>query len=557
MKELLKSLLVTFVTTILALLVAEATFRVVSGKRVFALTPYRAANIVFTEFPKNVMSYDPLLGWRMNPKIKTPTFNTIDYGIRSNGAADDHARTGGVLVSGASFTAGSEVKDDDAWPALLETLIEQPVVNGAVGGFGADQIILRAEELLPIIKPQVLIIDLVQDNIATAGYSYSGYPKPYFTVANERLILHNNPVPLYEPRIDPYEPLKNVLSYSLIIDRVMAIYFPDAWYSSRTQNYTRANNDEVQVSCLLLQRLKTETDAAGIRLLVLMQYGAGTITASSQPDGNVRLVESCIGQTGIQLIDEFAALKELSRSRVDELKSLYVQERNGVLGHKSRAGNLVVARTVAAALALLPPTTSSSSLAAPKGQEVHAEERTGEVLLSAENLSSLFPSSSIARLEDNGDGAYRVTAIGGNTEHFLAGSIPSGNGTLTFSIEARASGSSHLRLQLLGYRGDGEVNGVLGDFDLRTASAGPWRIGLVENIGAGIRQLGDGWHRIWITSKLPPETSRGTILVQIVNERGEYAFIPDGDAVNVRHVRIERGEVPSENRAHALTANPG
>jgi hypothetical protein len=139
--------LVVVITTALALLSAEAAFRIVSGKKVFALTKYRAANIIYDEFPKNVMAYDPLLGWRLNPGVRTPMFNTIDHGIRRNSFADDQARSGGILVSGASFTAGSEVKDDEPWPVQLETLIGKPVVNGAIGGFGADQIIMRAEEI--------------------------------------------------------------------------------------------------------------------------------------------------------------------------------------------------------------------------------------------------------------------------------------------------------------------------------------------------------------------------------------------------------------------------
>src|SRR5580658_9394938 len=114
MKELQKSLLVTVITTVVALLCAEGAFRYLSGKRVFALTRYRAANIVINEFPKNVMSYDPLLGWRMNPgvayptpeerklPIKIPEFHTMDYGVRRNSVANDHPQQGGVLVSGAS-----------------------------------------------------------------------------------------------------------------------------------------------------------------------------------------------------------------------------------------------------------------------------------------------------------------------------------------------------------------------------------------------------------------------------------------------------------------------
>ena len=75
-----------------------------------------------------------------------------------------------------------------------------------------------------------------------------------------------------------------------------------------------------------------------------MQYGPGTITSVSRPDGNVTLVEECIGRMGIQLADEFAELKELSKDHPDEFRKLYVAEPSGILGHKSRAGNLAVAK---------------------------------------------------------------------------------------------------------------------------------------------------------------------------------------------------------------------
>jgi hypothetical protein len=551
MKELLKSLLVTLLTTVIALLSAEAAFRVVTGKRVFALAQYRAANIVYDEFPKNVMAYDPLLGWRMKNGIRLPGYNTIDYGIRRNSANDDHVRSGGVLVSGASFTFGSEVTDEESWPAQLESLIGRPVVNAGIGAFAFDQIAMRAEELIPIVRPQVLIIDLVQDNIVDAGYSYHGYPKPYFTVENGRLVLQNYPVPRYEPRIDPYEPLKNALSYSLMVDRVMATYFPDAWYSSMTQNFIRADNDEVQVSCLLLQRLKKEADDNGVRLLITMQYGGGAITSTPAPNGNVRLVENCATRMGIQLVDEFASLKSLFRERPDEFKSLYIVEAGGVFGHKSPAGNLAVAKMVAAALeepapVVIPPVAD---------RQLQELERGGGVLLSADDLSSLFASSSIAKLEPLASGGYRVVATGGNTDHYLAAPIPSVNGRLTFSIEASASGSSHLRLQLLGYQSDRDIIGVLGDFDFRKASAGAQRVGLVENIGAGIQPTNDGWYRIWISGKLPPDSTKGSILVQIVSDREEYTFTPDGDSIKIRNVTVERASWPSKQQVNAINSN--
>ncbi len=370
MKDVLKSLLVTLVATVIALVGAEFAFRALSHKRIFALTPYRTANAVQIDFVKGVVLYDPVMGWRVNSGVRADSFNklinSIDYGVRRNSPADDHIRTGGVLVVGSSFTAGAEVDDESAWPAQLEKLIGQPVVNGAIGGFALDQIALRTDEMLPIVKPKTLIVDIAPENITWAGYSYFSYPKPYFVVEDGQLSLRNNPVPRFTTQADPYESLKNVASYSLIVDRLMSIYYPDIWYSSRTKTYRRANNDEVAVSCLLFQRLKQETDAAGIRLLVSMQYGGGAIETATQPDGGARLVQDCIHRMGIQLVEEFPIHKALSKDHRDEFRSLYVLHEGGIYGHKSRAGNLKVAEMVAAALAKPPPVALQP--AAPKSE---------------------------------------------------------------------------------------------------------------------------------------------------------------------------------------------
>ena len=564
MKELQKSLLVTVITTVVALLCAEGALRYLSGKRVFALTRYRAANIVINKFPKNVMSYDSLLGWRLNPgvalpapeerelPVKIPEFHTIDYGVRRNSAANDHPRQGGVLVSGASFTAGSEVNDEDAWPARLETLIDQPVVNGAVGGFGADQIVLRAEEMLPVIKPKVLIVDLVPDNIEAAGYSYHGFPKPYFTVEKGQLALQNVPVPLHQAPNDTFEPLKDVLSYSLVIDRTMATYFPDAWYSSRTENFTRANNDEVNVSCLLLRRLKKETDAAGVRLLVTIQYGGGAITSTSRPDGSVRLVEDCLRRVGIQLVDEFASLKALWQNQPDVFKSLYINEPDGVLGHKSRAGNLEVAKMVAAALALpAPANIAPESAVEQNGSEQAA---SGEVLLRADDTS--LQSSPYVEIEALGAPSaartYRIVAAGKPGEHYLVVPVPGGGGTLTFSVDVRADTSSNLKLQLFRGYADGTHDGVMGIFDLGRVTAATWRLGVGTNIEAGIQPIDSHWHKLWITGTLPPsEDGHNTIIIQIADGLGKYSFVADGDAVKIRNVTVERSGAPSHHQVNA------
>ena len=102
----------------------------------------------------------------------------MGYGIRKNGPNDDLLRSGGVLAVGDSFTAGSETADEDTWPAQLERIIHRPVVNGGVGGYGSDQIVMRAEKLLPIVRPQVLLVGMLDLDILRAGYSSFGRQAP-------------------------------------------------------------------------------------------------------------------------------------------------------------------------------------------------------------------------------------------------------------------------------------------------------------------------------------------------------------------------------------------
>ena len=63
-----------------------------------------------------------VLGWRLKPHIKSKGFNTLDHGFRSNDGPDAQVLPGGVLAVGSSFTAGSEVNDDQSWPAHLQQL---------------------------------------------------------------------------------------------------------------------------------------------------------------------------------------------------------------------------------------------------------------------------------------------------------------------------------------------------------------------------------------------------------------------------------------------------
>ena len=113
--------------------------------------------------------------------------NSLDYGFRSNGDADAKIQTGGVLAVGSSFTAGSDVVDDQSWPAQLGRLTAWNVNDGGQGGYQADKTVLLAEQLLPLIRPRVIVVDLIPGTIVGTGYPSSGWPKPDFTIENDEL----------------------------------------------------------------------------------------------------------------------------------------------------------------------------------------------------------------------------------------------------------------------------------------------------------------------------------------------------------------------------------
>jgi hypothetical protein len=197
------------------------------------------------------VEYDSLLGWRLRPLMTSKGFNTLENGFRSNGGGVTTARTGGILAVGSSFTAGSEVFDDQTWPAQLERLTGRVVQNAGEGNFSADQIILKAERLMPIVKPDTIVVDLLADNILGAAYTSYAWPKPYFTVSSGRLLAHNNPVPDVMTNAAAPAPIKDFLARSALVDRFMSTFFLDDWLSSSRSTFTKANIDPVEVTCLL------------------------------------------------------------------------------------------------------------------------------------------------------------------------------------------------------------------------------------------------------------------------------------------------------------------
>ncbi len=328
------------------LLIGEMAVRLVVHAPLFEIRDFRHER--FEHTVNRAVEYDSALGWHLRPQIKCPPLttrcNTLQYGFRSNGGPNSTVRPGGVLAVGSSFTAGSEVDDDQTWPAQLEQMTGWNVNNAGEGGYVADQIIMNAEQLLPIIHPQVLVVDLIPDNIIGASYSAYGWPKPYFTVENGKLVQHNKPVPKQRDSGRDRFGIKPFLGHFAIADQFMAAFFSNSWFSSDGSSYVRINNNPADVTCRLLGRLKDETDAADVRLVLYLQMPGAEVMSYREDPPEFQEVGNCAQKLGIPYVDEFPSLRKVYEKNPTEFRTYSMIERDGQIGHKSSFGNLHVAK---------------------------------------------------------------------------------------------------------------------------------------------------------------------------------------------------------------------
>jgi hypothetical protein len=346
----------TLAALIVSLLLAEALARVIDRQPVFALRNWLAErNALFAVHPS--VEYDPVLGWvhksnqRQNPNDPATSFTTGRFGIRLTRPGNDQVPTGAVLAVGDSFTAGGEVGDGGTWPTLLEGILGRPVINGATGGWGTDQIVLRTEDLVPKLAPSMVIVSFFQDDSYRAGFRVlAGGNKPFFTIENGSLVHHNRPVPRYTGRPGELPSWLIVPSYSYLVRFVTDRLGWSNWWQKFSSSYVAANNDPVAVSCALLQRLQAELASQRIDLLLVMQYaGAVDPVKPLQAVG----VLACAHRLGIDTLDLWDNLEAVhDRSFADYLKLWASYDGHNTFGHMSPAGNRLIAEWIAARLAI-------------------------------------------------------------------------------------------------------------------------------------------------------------------------------------------------------------
>jgi len=209
----------------LAFVALDLGYRAQLHRPLLAHDDWRSARIERLMFGSRAQ-FDPLLGWAPREDYQSEDYNTLDLGIRLN-FGEDGIRTGGVLAVGDVFTEGGiEAADGETWPAHLERMTGEPAINAGVAGYAADQIVLRAEQLLPRVRPRTLVVALFEETIARAGQSFFGSSKPYFTMDNGQLAYHAPHRAEPDALAGWQAGVRDVLGRSAVLDAVLSRLAP-------------------------------------------------------------------------------------------------------------------------------------------------------------------------------------------------------------------------------------------------------------------------------------------------------------------------------------------
>ena len=352
----LKNFTTVIISTIATLLVFELGYRAVHENDILSLTNYRANDL------RGIVEHDSNLGWlhRSNYPIRQPSkLSTIEFGIRSNGYPNHTVQPGGILVVGSSHAAGAGVGDSEHWAALLEKLTGVATYNGSVGNYAFDQIVLRAETLVSDLQPSVIFLQNMLTNLDWVNYSTTGAPKPYFEMTTDGIIRKNDPVPPFDFDEKRWQPsgfsrfIIEIAGFSAVVDRIMSRYFPSVWRGARKDVFPRKfGEDAVEISCMLLRRLKTQTDKLGTRVILVSGVSGPEVDTENNQDRQSVLLEACAAREGVEVLktyDVFRKAKEENR-----LEELYHMHAGGVFGHISGQGHALIADEAAKYLSVEP-----------------------------------------------------------------------------------------------------------------------------------------------------------------------------------------------------------
>jgi hypothetical protein len=342
------SVLVTLLAAEIALRLRHGTASLLDYRNLIA-DPARMPGRARTMVPDPLLGYAPRPGYHGIEDGKMVTFDGDGLRVHHRGDPPPEVTNPPILAVGDPYVMGLEAADNDTWPAGLERLLDHRVLNAGVRGYGIDQTVLRAEQLVPVYRPDLLLVGFIADDIGRAEHRVLwGVDKPYFDVVDGALALRNVPVKATERPVDPapLDAMRRVLGHSYLADFVTEhLGLAAWWHRDQIARRERAHRDGLRVACLLMERLRQLHDAQGVRVVVVGQYSVMTWLQADvrrheqQVTGEVL---ACARSAGLDTLDSYAAIAQAVQSK--GVHAWYASR------HMNGRGNHLMAELIAAHL---------------------------------------------------------------------------------------------------------------------------------------------------------------------------------------------------------------
>lgn len=285
-------------------------------------------------------AYDPLLGYVQRTGFSDRLMAFGEHGFRRMPTPPaDATDKPPILATGDSYTQGDEVDDDHTWPAQLQGLLRRRTINAGVAAYGFDQIVLRTERLVPVVKPGLIVLGFIGDDLRRAEMSRTwGTEKPYFTLNGDTAELHNVPVP---PSPDPRDTLdfwQRAFGWSVLLDTVLIHQGRQYEWLVDHHRVTPPGTGE-RLACPLLRRIA----ALGVPTLVVAQYDFYVwrdAAFGAEQHRVSRAVLKCAEAAGLASLDLYDQTEKAVRTRGHD--ALYLT------WHPSPDGYRLIADAIAA-----------------------------------------------------------------------------------------------------------------------------------------------------------------------------------------------------------------
>lgn len=284
--------------------------------------------------------YDATKGWKTKPNVRnlevfkdtvkntSKILNTNNRGIRGTRNFDyekpaDKTR---ILLIGDSFTFGDEVSDDENFAHYIQTMVPNAeVINMGVHGYGHDQILIYLKEEGIKYNPDIVMLGFISKDLRRNLLSFRDFAKPYFKLNNDKLELHNTPVPRPE----------KILKYNWMRLRVLDLFgFAKlrAWQSSG-----KFFEKQKEIATPILEEIATTINSIGAKaIFTFLPEGDEIKKEIAVVDGEGFLKSFCDANDQVTFF-----------STTDDVLAAFAAGRDiGVKGHWTPIGHEVIAQSI-------------------------------------------------------------------------------------------------------------------------------------------------------------------------------------------------------------------